>query len=218
MTNSAPFRMLPRLRLRRGEAARMDKSRGEAARMDKSRGEAARLDRRRGNAAIETALMAPFLLLLMVGIADFGSATYADMEIQDAAQAGAQYALENGAGGLNATTVTNVESAVTSATTLSGVAANPTPTVYCGCASGNTITAAGCPSNTTGSAPSCAVSSSCTGSCSVACSATCGTSPSTYPSGLFISVSARGTYNTILPYPGIASSFTFTRQAVVRLK
>lgn len=47
---------------------------------------------RRGNAAVEFALMAPFLLGLFVPLADLGAYIYKSMELQLAAQAGAEYA------------------------------------------------------------------------------------------------------------------------------
>ena len=46
-----------------------------------------------GNAAIEMAVIAPVLVLLLVGIADFGMAVYRKMQVQHAAQAGAEYAM-----------------------------------------------------------------------------------------------------------------------------
>ncbi len=58
--------------------------------------------------------------------------------MQDAAQAGAQYALLKG---WNSTAIQN---AVTRATPLSSITASPAPTQSCGCPNGTTVTAAGC--------------------------------------------------------------------------
>jgi Flp pilus assembly protein TadG len=99
-----------------------------------------------GNPAIEMALLAAPLILLMVGVADYGTATFRKMQVQHAAQAGAEYALKSG---FNATAIGN---AVTNATSYSGVSATPAPAQSCGCASGTTITSATCGSTCAGGA------------------------------------------------------------------
>ncbi len=53
-------------------------------------------DARSGAAAVEFALVAPFLLGLMVPLADLGAYIYDYMEIQLAAQAGGEYAARHG--------------------------------------------------------------------------------------------------------------------------
>ena len=140
--------------------------------------------RRSGNAAMELAFIAPTLVVMMVGIADYGMALYRDMQVQHAAQAGAEYAIRNG---FNATSIT---AAVTGATAFAGVAASPAPVKSCGCPSGTTITTA-------------------------TCGSTC-TAGST--AGVYVTVSAQGTYTTILPYPGIANSFTLNAASTVRIQ
>lgn len=144
-----------------------------------------RLRRHRGgNAAIELSMIAPLLVTMMVGIADYGMAIYRDMQVQHAAQAGAEYAIKNG---FNASSITT---AVTSATAMSGIAASPAPAQSCGCASGTTITTATC-------------GSACTGGANA---------------GVYVTVSAQGTYTTIVPYPGIANSFTLNAASTVRIQ
>jgi Flp pilus assembly protein TadG len=139
---------------------------------------------RRGNAALEMALIGPLLVVLMIGAADYGAAVYQKMQVQHAAQAGAEYALRNGF------VSTSIVSAVTAATNLAGVSATPAPAQSCGCASGTTITAA-------------------------TCGASC---PAGGTAGVYVTVSAQGTYTTILPYPGIPSSFTFNAASTVRIQ
>jgi Flp pilus assembly protein TadG len=78
---------------------------------------------RHGVAALELALLAPTLLLLLMGIFDFGKMTYTVMKLHAAAQAGAQYVYANP----TSCTTTAVASAVTNATTLT----LQTPTVNC---------------------------------------------------------------------------------------
>jgi len=94
----------------------------------------------RGNAAIEFALATPILLGMLVPVADLGIAFSQQIQVQQAAQAGAQYALLHG---WNSTAISN---AVTAATNLSGVSAAPAPSQSCGCPTGTTIAAATCSS------------------------------------------------------------------------
>jgi Flp pilus assembly protein TadG len=92
----------------------------------------------RGNAAIEFALATPILIGLLVPVADLGIAFSQQLQVQQAAQAGAQYALLHG---YSSTAISN---AVTAATTLPGVSATPAPSQSCGCPSGSTITTGPC--------------------------------------------------------------------------
>src|SRR6266851_297060 len=86
----------------------------------------------RGNAAIEFALATPILLGLLVPVADLGIAFAEQIQVQQAAQAGAQYALLNGYkdGG------SHISDAVIAATTLtllpSDPITNPAPSQSCG--------------------------------------------------------------------------------------
>ena len=87
---------------------------------------------RRGSAGTEFALLAPVLVLLLIGVFDYSSLAYDSMQVSSAAHAGANYALHNG---WNANAV---QTAVTSATTLS-VSATPAPQLSNACVSGNVI-------------------------------------------------------------------------------
>jgi Flp pilus assembly protein TadG len=89
-----------------------------------------------GNAAIEFAIATPILIGLLVPVADLGMAFSQQLQVQQAAQSGAQYALLHG---YNSTAISN---AVTAGTTLSTVTAAPAPTQSYGCPSGTAITAA----------------------------------------------------------------------------
>ena len=105
-------------------------------------GRVARLVRAdRGNAAVEFAIATPILIALLVPVADLGIAFSQQLQVQEAAQAGAQYAVLHG---FNSSAISN---AVTSASTLSGVTAYPAPTEGCGCPNASSgITAATCSS------------------------------------------------------------------------
>jgi Flp pilus assembly protein TadG len=93
-----------------------------------------------GAAAIEFAIIAPLLILMLIGTVDLGIGTYQSMQVQNAAQAGAEYAM---ARGFNASAIS---SAVTNATGLQGIAVSPTPSQFCGCPSETGITTAVCSS------------------------------------------------------------------------
>src|SRR5438094_644587 len=94
----------------------------------------------RGNVAIEFALATPILLGLLVPVADVGIAFSQQLQVQQAAQAGAQYAVLHG---FNSSAISN---AVTAATALPSVSASPAPTQSCGCPTGTTISTAACSS------------------------------------------------------------------------
>ncbi|MDR3450529.1 MAG: TadE/TadG family type IV pilus assembly protein [Alphaproteobacteria bacterium] len=90
--------------------------------------------------AVEFALLAPVLIAIPVPIADLGMGLYAQMELQNAAQAGAQYALLNiGKGPL---VTTQVQAAVTGASTYLTVTANSAQS--CGCPNGTTVVVGPC--------------------------------------------------------------------------
>jgi Flp pilus assembly protein TadG len=137
-----------------------------------------------GAAAAELGLIAPLMLLMGVGIFDFGEAIFTDMEVQNAAQAGAQYAVANGFD------AKAVSAAVQATTNFTSVSATPAPNQFCGCATNSGVNELSC-------------NSTCTG----------GSSPGTY-----VTVSALGSYTTMIPYPGMPKSFSFSAQSTVRLQ
>jgi Flp pilus assembly protein TadG len=91
-----------------------------------------------GVAAVEFGILIPIMSLMVVSVTDIGLAVYRKMQVEDAAQAGAQYAIMHG---FDSGAIT---SAVTSATNSSAISASPAPVKFCGCASGSSITAASC--------------------------------------------------------------------------
>jgi Flp pilus assembly protein TadG len=98
-----------------------------------------------GAAAIELAALAPVLVMAMVVTADLGMGIYRNMQVQRAAQAGAEYAV---ARGFDAAAIT---SAITS-TPLSGLSASPAPRQFCGCGSSTGITEVACDADCSGGA------------------------------------------------------------------
>lgn len=93
---------------------------------------------RSGVAAIEFAMLGPVLALSVVVAADIGFGFYSNMQVQNSAQAGTEYAAVHG---FDATAVSN---AVTNTTPGSGISASPTPSTFCGCPSSDTVATATC--------------------------------------------------------------------------
>ncbi|HWI25980.1 MAG TPA: TadE/TadG family type IV pilus assembly protein [Stellaceae bacterium] len=141
-----------------------------------------------GASAVEFALTLPILVGMLVPTADLGFGFYAQMRVQNAAQAGAEYAILHGWN--NGANVPAIEAAVASATSLATINASPAPTQACGCANGTSIAPA-------------------------ACTATCpdGASP-----GSYVTVNAVAPYSPFLPYPLIGSSISLTAVSTVRVQ
>lgn len=137
-----------------------------------------------GNTIIEFALVVSILATLTLGVLDFGIGFWEDMQVGNAARAGADYATKNG---FNSS---NIQTAVTSATTLSSISASPAPTQSCGC-----------PSVTSGIS-----SASCGSSCA-----------SGGIAGTYVTVNAQASYTTLFPWPGIPNPVTLTASTVVRI-
>ena len=91
-----------------------------------------------GVAAIEFAIMVPALILMTVGIVDLGMGIYRNMQVQNAAQAGAQYAM------MHPFDAGQIASVVSSATGLQGISASPAPVQYCGCATSAGVSDVAC--------------------------------------------------------------------------
>ena len=83
-----------------------------------------------GATAVEVALVAPVLMMLALGMADFSMWMWNKMRVQNAARAGAEHAAAKGF-----FDSAQVSTAITSATGMAGVSATPAPTETCGCPS-----------------------------------------------------------------------------------
>ncbi len=141
-----------------------------------------------GASAVEFALVLPVLVGMMIPTADLGLGFYAQMRVQNAAQAGAEYAIVHGWN--NGANVTAIEGAVTSATSLASISASPAPTQACGCASGTSITPTDCAS----------------------------LCPNGATPGSYVTVSAQSAYAPLIPYPVIGNSITLTAQSTARVQ
>lgn len=98
----------------------------------------------RGVAAIEFGLMIPLLSLMVVSVTDIGLAVYRKMQVEDAAQAGAQYAIAHGFD------ASGISSAVTSATNSTAITASPGPVQFCGCPTSAGVSTVSCGTVCTG--------------------------------------------------------------------
>lgn len=92
-----------------------------------------------GAALVEFSLFAPILLPMVVCTMDLGLGIYRNMQVQHAAQAGAQYAIAHGYD------ASSISSAVTNATNFAGISASPAPNQFCGCPSDTGVTSVTCP-------------------------------------------------------------------------
>jgi Flp pilus assembly protein TadG len=86
---------------------------------------------RSGVAAIEFAFIGPLLVLMFVCLTDLGLGIYAKMQVNNAAQYGAQYALVNGYDASAITAAVKSSSDVGSLTV--------TPSSFCGCPGANGV-------------------------------------------------------------------------------
>jgi Flp pilus assembly protein TadG len=102
---------------------------------------------RSGVAAIEFAFLGPMLALSAIVAADIGIGFYSNMQVQNSAQAGAEYAVAHG---FDATAMSN---AVTSTTPGSGISASPTPSTFCGCPNRDTVASVTCGATCTDGTP-----------------------------------------------------------------
>jgi Flp pilus assembly protein TadG len=142
------------------------------------------LRNRRGAVALEFGLLVPVLSTMVVGVTDLSIGFVRKMAVQEAAEAGAQYAAVHGWSSAAITT------AITSATSLTGVSASPAPSTSCGCPSGTSIAAA-----------------------------TCGTTcASGRTAGTYVTASAQYTYTMILSYPGLGNPLTLSASTTVRIQ
>lgn len=90
-----------------------------------------------GAAAIEFGVVVPVLTLMVIAIADIGMGVYRKIQVEDAAQAGVEWAIRNGFDS------SGISNAITSATNAS-VIASPAPQQFCGCATGSSVSVVAC--------------------------------------------------------------------------
>ena len=88
--------------------------------------------------AVEFAFLTPILLMMILLTLDLGLGGYRQMQVQSAAQAGAEYAVVNGFD------KSRILAAVTSATPNANISASPDPAQFCACAGSSGLVQSSC--------------------------------------------------------------------------
>lgn len=87
-----------------------------------------------GQSLLETALVAPLLITILLRVAEFGRLAFAAIEVSNAANAGARYGAQNGATASDTTGISNA--AANDAANLTGL--STTSSISCICSDGTT--------------------------------------------------------------------------------
>lgn len=141
-----------------------------------------------GSISVELAVTITLLVIITLPMVDLGMGAYTQMEVYNAAQAGAEYAAANP----TTWTTDAVSNAVKNATSLSSVTVNPAPPSppgTCGCVVNGQIASA-------------------------TCGSTCASSSTA--AGHYVTVGAQATYQPLLDYPFLPSPMTLSSTATVR--
>ena len=145
---------------------------------------------RRGQSAVAFAFIVPVLALVLVVISDFARVFFISVAVNNAARAGAQY----------------------------GSQTNTTAADFAGMVSEAQADAANVPNFGTPTASECTC-----GTANPPTNPACSTVSSTYcadasSKAVYVTVNTSATFHTILTYPGVASSFTLTGQAIMQVQ
>lgn len=157
----------------------------------------------RGVAALELALTLPFLMLLMMGVFDFGSYAYATMQVNTAAYAGAEAAVAAAQTGqaCSTTLITTAEKTATplgASITTSGTGANQSPN----CAYSGYVNP---------------VSNNAGGTTTYALSTTCPSGTCAAP-GSYAVAYAQTSFSPVLSWSGLVLPKTISTTAMVRFE
>jgi Flp pilus assembly protein TadG len=145
-----------------------------------------------GSALVEFTLFAPLLVIMSIYTIDYGLVFFRNMDVQDAAQAGVDWAIANGVYNCTAMRSAATNSTTYTAISLPGSCPN-NPIEQCGCPSSTGVTF------TTYSGASCPA---------------CGSSAG----GLYVTVQTQATYTTLAPYGLTSNPYTLTAQATARIQ
>jgi Flp pilus assembly protein TadG len=147
-----------------------------------------------GQSLVELALLAPILVLLVIGVVEMGRYAYLSIVLENSAEAGALY----GAQGLaNSADTTGIQTAADNDFQNNGQPVSNltvTSSTACGCDSGGLVISAAC--NGTSTAGTCT-----TGHWVV-----------------MVNVTAAATFTSLTKFPGIPQSLTITRTVSMRVK
>jgi Flp pilus assembly protein TadG len=153
-----------------------------------------------GAVLVEATIIAPILVVMSIYTADFGLLFYYKMEMQNGAQAGAQWAVANGTYNFS-----SIQAAAQNATQVSGVTF--TPSTFCGCLTAGTAGPPPVPP---------AVTSITTTTCTP--NSTTNPSCSTGVTGTYVTVTATATPAPLAPYGLLSSSPTLSATATARIQ
>jgi Flp pilus assembly protein TadG len=157
-----------------------------------------------GTALIEFTLLAPLLVVTSVYTMDYGLLFYRQMQVQNAAQAGVDWAMANHIFNRNAitaavTNATNYTDITLPTNALNPPSPNPNPVEWCGCPT------------STGVTPQPTPLTSYTGG---TCPTTCGASV-----GLYVTVQTQAVYNSFIRFgPLFSGTRTLNAQATARIQ
>ena len=143
---------------------------------------------RRGAVTVELALLAPIMALMLIGAIDYGTFIFQKMEVQNASQAGVQYAIQATGNNEEATLIEAVVRAASDLPAGATVASEN----FCGCTDGSetaTNASGGCPGDCAGGE---------------------------FPA-LSIRVTVTNTYTSMFDYPGIDDTLTITGVTVMQV-
>lgn len=138
----------------------------------------------KGAAGIEFAVIGAAFCILVLVTGDLGMGFYSYMQVQNSAQAGAQYAAVHG---FNSSSITT---AVSSATSTTGISATPAPTQFCGCVVNKQVVSA-------------------------TCGTTCADGMTT---GTYVTASAARDFSPIVAWPGFQTTYHQTATSTVRIQ
>jgi Flp pilus assembly protein TadG len=149
-----------------------------------------------GAAVLEATIVAPILLVMSIYASDFGMLFYNKMEMQNAAQAGAQWAIAN-----RVFNSSSIQVAAANATKITAVSVSSSQ--FCGCSE-----------DSSGNAN---VTSLAAGACTSAPGSACNTSGIR---GNYVTVTATPTttYHSFFPYGLISSTYNISATSTVRIQ
>ncbi len=173
----------------------------------------------RGSAAVEFAIIAPILGLMLAGVADFGGVVFVKFRMESAVSAGANYAIVN-ASKVTATNASDLASKISAVVANSGSSSTGTNTVVVNNGpSATTDAGAVTTSGTASNADSCfcptVVSSTLTWGSAAACGSTCGSGGT---AGKFITITANRNYSPLFSSYGIVKSGSVSVKVTVQVQ
>jgi Flp pilus assembly protein TadG len=154
-----------------------------------------------GQTLLEVALLTPLLLLLLLGVIEMGRYAYMGILVGNAAHAGAMYGSESVNNSADTPGITTAADNDFDTATYGPLTVNPSTS--CGCDSGGTV-------------------SGLTNACSTTANPALPTTIAACSAGgghwvIMCNVEAKGTFSSLFGYPGIPSSITIDRTAIMRV-